>query len=457
MCTTSAASFAFAAGLLFWGCAPAGPPSIVLVTVDTLRPDHLGVYGYARPTTPNLDRLAADALVFERAQSHAPETRTSFASLLTGYLPHETHVLRLHPLPAAIDTLAERLRGAGYATLAVVGNYILRNAERFQEGEGWAQGFDVYDDDMQQRELVRRWPERTAVATVDRAVELLRAEPRRPLFLWVHFQDPHGPYTPPAPHLRELEIEKRPPRPLRANENLSGRGGIPRHHRLGESLDFHHYLNRYDAEIRFFDAQLGRLLAALEEEGLGDAWLVFTSDHGEGMGEHDFYFSHIGYLYQSLTHVPLILRVPGGPAGRRDDFVQHVDVVPTLLAAAGVAPDPRLRGHGLLDPDAPERSIYAVTNSPIDRDGPKASLVSGGFKLIRNLMTEQRQLYDLRSDPGEERDLSADPAQQRILLRLDRELAALQASDVLGLPTPERRPIVGDAEKKNLEALGYVE
>ncbi len=446
---------ALAAGLL--ACGPSGPPSIVLVTVDTLRADHLGVYGYTRPTTPNLDRLAEGALVFERAQSHAPETRTSFASLLTGYLPHETQVLSLHPLPAAIDTLAERLRGAGYATLAVVGNYMLRNAKRFRDGEGWAQGFDVYDDEMQQRELVRRWPERTAAATVDRAVELLRAEPRRPLFLWVHFQDPHGPYTPPARHLRELGTEKRPPRLLRPNENLSGSGGIPRHHRLGESLDFHHYVDRYDAEIRFFDAQLGRLLAALDAEGLGEAWLVFTSDHGEGMGERDFYFSHIGYLYQSLTHVPLILRVPGGPSGRRRDFVQHVDVVPTLLAAAGVAPDPRLRGHDLLDPAAPERSIYAVTTSPIDRDGSKASLVSGGWKLIRNLESGRRELYDLGSDPREELDLSSDPAQRARLSRLDRELARIHASDVLALPKPGSRPILGEAEKKNLEALGYVE
>jgi len=175
------------------------------------------------------------------------------------------------------------------------------------------------------------------------------------------------------------------------------------------------------------------------------------------MGEHDFYFSHIGYLHQSLTHVPLILRLPGGPTGRRREFVQHIDVVPTLLAAAGIAPDPRLRGHDLLDVTAPERSIYAVTASPIDRDGAKASLVSGGFKLVRNLGTGQRQLYDLNADPNEERDLSDDPEQRAKLRRMNRELTALHASDVLNLPRPGPRPVLSREERENLEALGYVE
>lgn len=211
-------------------------PSIILITVDALRPDHLSCYGYPKNTSPNINRFAEDALLFENCLSHAPSTRPSFASILSGFLPHETKIVENHMcLPTEVEILPEILRRQGYKTVAVVSNYVLR-----KKG-GWDQGFMIYDDIMNERELVRRWPERIAVHTTDRTVELLKQFHKDPLFMWVHYQDPHGPYTPPGSFAREFLDPNQEPRHLRLNKSLSGRGGIPAYQQLGSHRDFHHY------------------------------------------------------------------------------------------------------------------------------------------------------------------------------------------------------------------------
>ena len=437
--------------------APPEPPSVILITADTLRADHLGAYGYTRDTSPNFDAFVAGALLFENAFSHAPQTHTSFSSILTGFLPHETRVLDLAPLPAEVDTIAELLQRAGYTTHAVVSNYLLRHQTRWRDGQGWAQGFDSYDDEMNQRELIRPQPERTARETTDRAIEIIRRSKGKPLFLWVHYQDPHGPYAPPPEFAAAVGEAPEERRLLRLNRTRSGAGGIPLHQRLPGRRNYFHYVWQYDGEIRYFDHQLGRLFAALKKAGLYDTSLIlFTADHGEGMGEHEFYFSHVGRLFHGLTHVPLVLKHGDRLSGRRRDYVQHLDIVPTLASAAGIELDPRLRGTDLRRRTPEGREIFAVVQSPLDRDGERASLVVDGLKLVKNRDTGEIQLYDLRADPAEEHDLAGEPDRRTDRDRLEHRLERMRHADRLALGEQEPDPLTSE-EREALRALGYRE
>lgn len=438
-------------------------PDIFLLTVDTLRADHLGTYGYTKPTSPRLDRLARESLVFEHCQSHASNTQPSIASLLTGFLPHETNVIDAIRLPNYFETLPEILKQQGYVTRAVVSNWVL------SPKAGMNQGFDVYDARMQERERNRKhWPERAAVQTTDAAIEQLDAPRDGPLFLWVHYQDPHGPYTPPDGLARAFRDAK-PARPLPLNPDLSGLGGIPSYQQLGGKRDFHDYVAAYDGEIRHMDEQVGRLLDALVERDLYDrSLLIFTADHGEALGERDFYFNHVGYLYDTLTHVPMLLRRGDRFSGRRDDACQLIDVVPTVLAVLGLEAKPNLRGRDLFDRDAPAFPAYAETRPMIDPNGSKVSLVDAGYHMIYNQDFELVELFDLVNDPAEQHDLSADPGHlQRRKAMLER-IAAIHADNrrppsrwellIHNLQEIQQsRDASSEEDRLKLRSLGYAE
>jgi len=422
-------------------------PDIVLITIDTLRADHLGAYGYPRDTSPNIDRLARDGQLFENCVSQAPETRPSLASLLTGFLPHETRVMDTHVLPEGVTTLAEILRARGHRSVAVTSNYVLKSAW------GWSQGFEVYDDTMESRERVRGVPERTAKDTTDRAIALLERYHADPLFLWVHYEDPHAPYTPPGDLARLFDDPSQEPRPLRLNPGLSGQGGIPAHQQLDGERDYNFYVARYDAEVRYMDRELGRLLDALELLGLYDrALIVLTADHGEAMGEKDYYFAHIEQLFHGLLHVPLILRYGSELSGRRTDFVQLLDVLPTILAVAGIDSDPALRGRDLRAAPAGGVEIYSEQPSG---PTPRRSLVVNGLKLVYEPDSDRYQLFDVRVDPGEARDLSAEPPYRQVAADLARRLASIDQQDRLKLAAPGAALPLTDAERERLRALGY--
>lgn len=425
-------------------------PDIFLITVDTLRADHLGCYGYPRDTSPGIDRFAREALLFERCLSHATETRTSFGSILSGFLPHETQVaIEGTPLLPEIDTLPEVLERLGYKTVAVVGNYLLK-----KEG-GWDQGFSVYDDALNEHEAVRRVPERTAEPTTDRAIELLERFRDERLFMWVHYQDPHGPYTPPERFATLFEESGKQGRLLERNASLSGLGGIPDYQVLGETLDYAHYVSRYDGEIGYLDGQLQRLLLALERHSFyDDALILFTADHGEDMGEHGYFFSHGENVYHSSTHVPLIVRHGSALAGRRSDFVQHIDILPTIRNMLGLEPDPRLRGRDLREPQA-EKEIVAEVRSPLAVDGFKVSIVMDGLKLICAPLFQRYELYDLHSDPREEVDLIRDvklhDRAEDLIVRLDRILKEDRLKLQPSVPPKE----LTEEEREKLRSLGY--
>ena len=453
--TIRAVTIVVCAAGLYFGCggdAADRRPNVVLVVVDTLRADHLGCYGYARDTSPRIDAFATDAMLFERCFSHAADTRYACASLLSGFLPHETGVLDDTTLGEELVTLPEMLREHGYATAAVISNYVLR------AGRGYEQGFDIFDDTMEQREQIREWPERIAAGTTDRAIELLGELSDRPFFLWVHYQDPHGPYAPPS-GLEQVfrDDEKRLP-PVEPSGSLSGRGGIPAYQQLGDQRDPDSYRARYDGEIRYVDAELARFFDALKEADLyDDSLIILTSDHGEGMGEHDYYFAHGEYLYQHQIHVPLIVRWGDRLVGRRAEPVQHVDIVPTVLAALDIDNGTAFRGADLRQRGRTDRRILSEMKSPLVADTQKLALVQGSAKLIHTPATRRFELYDLAADPDEQQDLAHDPGHAARLSDLRVALDAVRGEDRLRLAARPPAPRPTEDEREKLRSLGYVE
>jgi arylsulfatase A-like enzyme len=425
----------------------ARPPDVILIAVDTLRADRLGCYGYGEGTSPNIDRFAADALVFENALSHGSDTLLSCAALVSGYLPHETRIIGRDDLPLEVPTLAETLQSQGYETAAVISNYVLR------DGQGFEQGFETYDSEMGQHELTRGFPERLAEFTTDRAIEILAEERDRPLFLWVHYQDPHGPYTPPEMFVRAEAGGGGRALPL--NPDVSGRGGIPVYQQLENRVDPRFYASRYDGEIRYTDDQFARLIRALEHQGMyEDAVIVFTADHGEGMGEHDYWFAHGEYLYQGQIHVPLIVRWGDRFGGRRAEFVQHVDVVPTILGLLGFPGADSLRGTDLFAESTSPRSIVSFAPAP-SLDESKVSLVRDGMKVTYTPRHRAVQFHDLLEDPGEEASLTGNSPQMDVAREMMTELQRVRVEDRLRIEPPEARtPTAEELEK--LKSLGYV-
>lgn len=426
-------------------------PNVILITIDALRPDHLGCYGYSRNTSPNIDKFASEGLLFENCFSNATETRYSFSSILTGFLPHETRVFENVPLPEDVDTLAEILRKEGYKTAAVVSNYMLKKKR------GYAQGFRIYDDAMDEMESVRKWPERTAEHTTDRAIEFLKRFRKDSLFMWIHYQDPHGPYTPPKPFSEMFFNPSEKSLCIKVNKSLSGYGGIPYYQNLGADKNFDYYVSQYDGEIRYQDAHFKRLIDALKRFGFYEQSLIIvTSDHGESMGEHNYFFAHGENLYNELMRVPLIIRYGKKLRGGRADFVQHLDIVPTVLETAGLMKNPKLRGRDLRLKQDAAREIYAEMNSPFVLDSLKFCLIYDGLKLIHTLFSGRYELFDLGLDPDEEHNLINDPRYYAQTEDLKVRLARIRNEDFLKLNKPGKLEKTTEEELEKLKSLGYV-
>ncbi|NNL66168.1 MAG: sulfatase, partial [Myxococcales bacterium] len=362
---------------------PAGrPPNVVVYLVDTLRADHLGVYGYERPTSPVLDRWAAQSVVFDRAYAPSSWTRPSVVSLLSGLDPIRHGVEdRLDVIPDDVRLLSEQLRSRGYATFAAVTN------PNVLPEWGFGQGFDVFEDldpDGQgtRADAVSDW-------VVSRMPELAA---RQPFLLYLHLLDPHAPYEPPAPY------DERFPR-------------IP-------ALPANHSIGRYDGEIAFVDAEFGRSLDALAERGLADDTLViFLSDHGEELMDHG-QLGHGATLFEEVVRVPLILRLPrGAHAGARvATRVSLIDVFPTVLGLLGLPPAPGLDGRDLsplLDgrggsADLAGRDLFLSLYTTGTRSNLVRGVLSGEHKYLRRSRPEASEaLFDLARDPEEYEDRAA--------------------------------------------------
>lgn len=394
-------------------------PAILLITLDTTRADHLQPYGARDAETPALQSLAETGIVFDRAFATAPTTAPTHASLLTGlYTPR--HGLRnnlTHHLADEIPTIAEWLSADGYRTAAFISAIVL------ERRYGLDQGFEIYDDDIRSTSIDRRArmaTERSAEATAARALEWLDStEPGSPFFLWVHFYDPHLPYSPPSPWAEAFT--ERP----------------------------------YDGEIAFMDSQIGRLLDHPMVDNGGT--VVFAiGDHGEGLGEHGE-DDHGLLVYDSTIRIPWILRIPGGPSGIRvEEEICQVDLVPTIAELTSLEIRPgfeALEGRSILPllesgEKLPERPLFAETEVPFFSYGWSRlrTVRHGSLKFIDAPVAE---LYDLEQDRGEHRNLALERGNMQ---RFRQEIHAWAGDS----PDPGSTLTVDSDTAEQLRAIGYL-
>ncbi len=434
--------------LLACARAPDGPPNLLLLTVDTLRADRLGCYGGEPDVGVALCGLADDGVLFRWALASASHTAPSVASILTSRYPAQHGVVQAARsyLRPDLVTLPEVLRGAGYRTAAFVSNPVLNKRRRFD------QGFEVFDAQMTRRERNRRKSfEREAEATTDAALRWAERA-TAPWFLWVHFQDPHGPYDPPGGSAAR-DAPGEPELPVMPTH--SGRGGIPAYQALPGLHTQRAYEARYLDEIRYLDGHVARLLAGLEALGPRPAVLL-TADHGEAFGEDGHYFAHGHSVGLDQIRVPLVWR-PARPGRARvvDTPVSLLDVAPTLLRAAGLESPASFAGRPLpLDPDAapdPDRAIFAE-----HRD--RAAVVVGRAYFARDRGDTAAAWHPPRV--AELGDAAALPDYVAGDGRLARTLEPLLASHLESAAAAPRGPAHAEVPaevREQLELLGYTE
>jgi arylsulfatase A-like enzyme len=409
---------------------------IVLISIDTLRRDHVGAYGYPRPTTPRLDALAREGLLCEDAVSTSSWTLPAHLSMLTSLDPARHGGVDVdHRFNGRAPTLAALLRAAGYATRAVTSHLYVSSAY------GLNDGFEQLDFRY----------DRKASDVATRAIGLLDQIGDRPYFLFLHFYDPHTHFVPPE-RTRELF-----PSPYQG-----ALGGLLGHFKkfTRETLPegyLEHLLSLYDAEIRYTDDQIGRILDHMRGRGLDRSSLVLvTSDHGEEFLDHGGW-GHEKTLYEELVRVPLIVHGPGVARRRETKQASLLDVMPTILAWAGVAVPPGSQGRSLLEP-LPEREAYGETQHTKE---PSYKLFlregQGRYKTVLSVGRERGELlreewFDLASDPSE-RVGQRPPAATAAALR-ERALARFRDARSLAgaAPTVHLTP----EQLESLRALGYV-
>jgi len=467
---------------------PAGS-NVVLITVDTLRADHLSSYGYGRQTSPAIDRLAAEGVRFDQASSQWPKTTPSFASMFTSSYAKDNGIVRKVglPLPCRFETVAEALKRQGYGTYAVVSNGAVGSDFYFDQGfdtfiQSWKLPHGEGGADPNRAEAVTR----LATGVAD------RIDRRKPFFLWVHYIDPHWPYSPPPPFRDRFQGDRLadpaveiPVAKGKARQEMMGIGE-------GQVVDGHRdlafYVARYDAEIAYTDTEIGRLLAALRAKGLmGRTLTVLTADHGESLGDHHYFFDHGRFGFQSCLRVPLVVHYPGVLKPRVDrDPVELLDLAPTFVETAGA----RLAGRrwkqgtslaarlrGLPQPqEAPAKATpphpgLAYSEAGYELDDHWMKIVRDRrFKLIyAQMLPDQRWtggdgvrfvLYDLERDPGETHNAAAEHPEdlerlKRALWRWDRAPRFDLATQPPSAACQGERRMDPETEKL-LHSLGYL-
>jgi len=399
-----AAAIVVAVSVVAWRAARRDArPNVVLIVVDTLRADALGCYGARAGATPRIDELASRSTRFTRTLSPSNQTSSSLASIHTGLYLKSHGVLQLafhgYKLDPSLTTFAERMKGAGYATLGAASVFHLGG-----EVSGLGRGFDVYLD---AEEGAPKQPAGTTTTRVLDAIRAWRSSPdgSRPLFLFVHYFDPHWPYRPPPPFDRLVPTPRRPP-----DESLAYPGTIDEAMRR-EFAD--HFVAQYLGEVAYADREIGRFLDGLRETGLlREAIVLFTADHGENLGEHGLYFNHAD-MYRSVTNVPLMVSLPGETHGAVSDaLAQGIDLLPTALDYAGVRlPLGAADGRSLRP--AIERRVESVHDVIFSEASRMESVVAQDArrKLVLDLMPDVPEsacvrLHDLAADPAESTNLA---------------------------------------------------
>lgn len=433
-----AIALAIGVALAALGCGPSQPANVLLISIDTLRADRLGCYGYERPTSPALDALAQGGTLFENVVASSPWTVPSHATLFTGRFPHAHGVVTERDrLADDIPVLAELLRTRGMRTAAVVQTTWLSQAQ------GFARGFDSFQqipDHAEGGVLVSRGGE-----------AFLRAFSNRPFFLFLHYYDVHSEYR---------------PRPRYEEMFASGYDGpvdgsamqlqeIRERYLVLSPRDLEHLSSLYDAEIRQLDDALAKLFALLDELGVRDETLVVvTSDHGEEFLEHGNVL-HGRTMYREVLDVPLILNGPGVPRGQRvASLASLADVLPTVLARLGVPAPDAIDGLDLLGPPTSmpaERRVVAAADHNNTEPDSLRMIQDRRHKLIVDRVHDETRLFDLERDPGEHHDVAAQEPERVAELRreLDTHVEHRRQAPERSALTPE--------ETERLRSLGYLQ
>ena len=399
------------------------PQNVLFITVDTLRSDHLGCYGYKKVKTPNIDRLAEQGTMFNNAISQVPLTLPSHASLFTSTYPQFNNVRDngIHRLHQSAITLAERMQESGYATAAFVGAYVLDS--KF----GLNQGFETYDDETQDQigeEMIGHMDaERTADKVTAAALKWLRGNKDDKRFLWVHYFDPHSIYNPPSPY-RETYKD-----------------------------------NLYDGEIAYTDEHIGMLLSALKELNLDQTTLIiFAADHGEGLGEHEE-STHAVFVYDTTIKVPLIFSCPSlVPEGKVvEDQVRLIDIMPTILDFLHLEKNKEIQGASLiglikgeiksLNLPAYSESLYAKLHY---NWSPLKSFRTEEWKYIKSPAPE---LYRIRDDPQELVNLAG--SRMDVVKELDNRLTEFLAATTVST-VKETTMAMDEETRRKMMSLGYI-
>ncbi|HZR80995.1 MAG TPA: sulfatase [Candidatus Binatia bacterium] len=419
---------------------PATPPSLVLISVDTLRADHLGTYGYGRATSPNIDALARDGVVFEHAYAPSSWTLPSHASMLSGASPYRHGaVTQRHAIRSDVTMLAERLHDRGYATAALVSAPFL--GRRF----GFARGFDAYEQHAKPRD---------AAGYQSRVLEVVRGLPREPFFLFVHYFDVHSPYDP-EPEFNRFARDAATRDDARADrigqrvQKMASSGVKARPEERDRLVDL------YDGEILQVDVKIRELIDAVRARTRGRFVAVLTADHGEEFLEHGGLL-HGKTLYDEVLHVPLVVTgegvARGGRVGRQASLL---DVAPTLLEFAGAPAIADVEGRSLAEVVRSGESTAGGARDPgldlltLANDGSVAmrGVRTPELKLIVDaLHDDRRELYDLRTDPRESTNVYAD----RAPVRAEGEILARVVESEAPLPPIKR------ATARRLRSLGYM-
>lgn len=439
----------------------AGPPNLILLSIDTLRRDHLPIYGYDRNTSPNLLEFSKRAVTFDSAITTHTNTAPAHATMMTGKYPGSHGIYNNRSaLRDDVQTLAELLGQHGYRTGAFLSGMTLSQHTKLQRG------FEVYDaiaSPKRQRRAKKTWA---------KAGPWLRevAKTDSPLFLFLHFYDPHNPYDPPAGFGKAFgqrrEFQKGQVEHVRKNYT-----GASHRQRVDELI------SRYDGEIAYADHFAGKLLTELEELGrMENTMVIFTSDHGETLFERDWVFDHGCQLYDEQVRVPLVIRFPGDQyAGMRVEAqVSHVDLMATILETLGIDPPELYEGRSLVSLVAGKKDATGNHTTPAfsiarlrkKRLGSLASQVGGGkfltsartldYKLVAYPAKDGgwlTQLFDLRADPEERENLvDKHPEQSRELAAaLEQWRTSTQFSE------PQKSPELSPELQDSLRSLGYIE
>jgi arylsulfatase A-like enzyme len=424
---------------------PRRPHPIIIVDIDTLRADHLGCYGYGRPTSPSIDAFARESLRFEWAFSQAPNTPPSQTSILTGLYP-STHgmVYDEDRVPEEVVTLAEALAAAGYSTAGFHDGGYMRDVFRI------GQGFALYEDSKGQG----------LAASGPRAIEWLREHADQSFLLFVHTYDTHTPYAP-RPPFDEMFMDGVPePTPgFSPDTETMEKVRLSKYTDTLLTLppnDIAHAIALYDGEIRFVDTWFGELWSVVRELGLDQrATVVVLSDHGEEFQEHGSVLHE--KLYATVTRIPFIIRLPGGRLARPvAEIVESIDLMPTLLELAGVRVPEGVQGESLLPIILGQDSDglhVAFSESPFF--GRNRAVALGRHHLILTRKNSSAELYDLVDDPLEQDDLAGDrPPELEAMIGLQKgweERVARSTYATSGEAAP-----LDEETLEQLRRLGYI-